>query len=176
LFPIGYTSALYIYGQKIEEYQLKSGFLYRICKYTRWPNSNDIKKPFVISILGRIPAGQEISIPQDQTIHKRKIHIRKIEQLEEIDGSDVLFIASSEANRLESILEYTDKKPILTVGDSRGFAQQGVMINFYLQSGGIRFEINYEATKKASLKMHSQLFAIGRVVKTRQSLEKDGEW
>ena len=156
-----------INGQIHDEYDVKSSFLYLICKFTRWPRSPDPKKPFIISILGRTVAGKEIKIPKDKTIDKRKILIRKIKHLQEIDGSDVLFITSSEAYRLDEILDYTGNKPVLTVGDTRGFAQQGVIINFFIYMDTVRFEINYEASKKASLQMHSQLFAIGRVVKTK---------
>jgi len=164
------ADTLAVYGQTMAEYELKSGFLYRICKYTQWPTPPGPDKPFIISILGKIPGGQEIHIPPANTIAGRKIVTRKIEQPAGIDGSDVLFIASSEANRLEAILDYTAGKPILTVGDTRGFAQRGVMVNYYIQNDRVRFEINYEACKNASLQMHSQLFAIGRVVKTREPL------
>ena len=154
-------------GQIHREYEVKSGLLYRICKFTQWPHSTAMKKNFIISILGRTVPGKEIIIPGNQTIDKRKIVIRKIKHLSEIDDSDVLFITASEAYRIDEIVDYTCNKPILTVGDTRGFAQKGIIINFYIYMDTVRFEINYEASKKASLQMHSQLFAIGRVVKTR---------
>ncbi|NIM14623.1 MAG: DUF4154 domain-containing protein, partial [Candidatus Aminicenantes bacterium] len=61
-------------------------------------------------------------------------------------------------------------KPILTVGDTKGFGQKGVIINLYIEKDAVRFEINHEASKKASLQMHSQLFAIGKVVKTKTKI------
>ncbi|UCH93842.1 MAG: YfiR family protein [Candidatus Aminicenantes bacterium] len=164
-----------ISSHAMEEYQIKSGLLYRICKFTHWPTPPDANKPFIISILGRTPPGKEIKMPQDVTIDKRKIVIRKIKNLSEINGSDVLFITTSETYRLDAILDYIGDKPVMTVGDTKGFAQRGIIINFYIQSSRVRFEINYEASKKASLQMHSQLFAIGRVVKTKRSFNGDGE-
>jgi hypothetical protein len=153
--------------QTHDEYEVKSRLLYLICKFTQWPQPPHAKKSFIISIIGRIALGKEIKIPGNQTLDKRKIVIRKIKYLDEIEDSDVLFITPSENEHLDEILDYTGNKPILTVGDSRGFAQKGVIINFYIYMDRVKFEINYEASKKASLQMHSQLFAIGRVVKTR---------
>lgn len=158
----------------IDEYAIKSTIIYRICKFTQWPQPADKDKPFTISILGETTAGKEIKIPWD-TIDKRRIVIRKIRNLSEINHSEVLFITSSENYRIDAILDYIGNKPVLTVGDTRGFAQKGVIINLYIHKNSVRFEINYEASKKASLQMHSQLFAIGRVVKTKKSIKEDVE-
>jgi hypothetical protein len=156
----------------VDEYAIKSTIIYRICKYTQWPQPSDKNKPFTISILGKTTQEKEIKIPW-RTIDKRRIVIRKIRHLSEIDDSEVLFITSSEAYRIDAILDYTGNKPVLTVGDTKGFARKGVIINLYIHKNSVRFEINYGASKKASLHMHSQLFAIGQVVKTKKSLKKD---
>lgn len=159
----------------IDEYAIKSTIIYRICKFTQWPQPSDKNKLFTISILGKTTQGKEIKIPWDGTIDKRRIVIRKIRHLSEIDNSKVLFITSAEAYRIDAILDYIGNKPVLTMGDTSGFAQKGVIINLYIHKNSVKFEINYGASKKASLQMHSQLFAIGRVVKTKKSLKTDSE-
>jgi hypothetical protein len=159
----------------IDEYAIKSTILYRICKFTQWPQPTDKNKPFTISILGKTSRGEEIKMPQDGNIDKRRIVVRKIRHLSEIGSSEVLFITSDEADRIDTILDYIGDKPVLTVGDTRGFGQKGVIINLYIHQNSVGFEINYEASKKASLQMHSQLFAIGRVVKTKESFETGDE-
>jgi hypothetical protein len=159
----------------IDEYAIKSTIIYRICKFTQWPHPSDKDKPFTISILGNTTPGKEIKIPWDEMIDKRRIVIRKIRHFSEINDSEVLFITSAEAYRIDAALDYIGNKPVLTMGDTMGFAQKGVIINLYIHKNSVGFEINYEASKKASLQMHSQLFAIGRVVKTKKSLKPDGE-
>jgi hypothetical protein len=156
----------------VDEYLLKSEIIYRICKFTKWPNPPDREKPFTISILGETTDEEEIKLPRGVTIDKRKILVRKIDRLSEINGSDVLFITSSQSDRLDAILDYIGSKPILTVGDTSGFAQRGVILNLYVQRNKVKFEINYDACKKASLQMHSQLFAVGRVIRTKKSLKR----
>lgn len=168
-------AAFSLNGLAIDEYAIKSTIIYRICKFTQWPRPANKNKPFIISILGKTLPGEEIRMPGNGTIDKRKIVVQKICHLSEIDSSDVLFITSSEADRIDAVLDYIGNKPVLTVGDTRGFGQKGVIINLYIHQNSVRFEINYEASKKASLQMHSQLFAIGRVVKTKKSFESGGE-
>ncbi len=150
----------------LAEYKLKSIWLYKICKFTFWPDAKNKPGPFVISVLGTLPAGNEISIP-GKTIGKRKLVVRKIQKLEQIKKSNVLFIAPSEAHRIRTILDYIKGRSILTVGDTKGFAQKGVIINFYTSGKALRFEINSEAIKASKLQLHSQLFSIGTVVTTK---------
>jgi hypothetical protein len=154
-------------NEGLSEYEVKSGLLYRICKFTRWPQFPPPGQPFIISILGKMPPGQTIAIPSRITICRRKIVVRQIMRLSEINGSHVLFIASSEAHRVDDILDCIGGQPILTAGDSKGFSRKGVIVNFYLHKSLVRFEINREACEKASLKMHSHLFTIARAVKEK---------
>ena len=121
-------------------------------------------------MLGKLPSGEKIQLLPNITIHKRTVVIRRIRRLSEVKDSAVLFIASSEAHRIDTILNTVGSKPILTVGDTKGFGQKGVIINLYIENNAVRFEINHEASKKASLQMHSQLFTIGKVVKTKSKL------
>jgi len=125
----------------IDEYAIKSTIIYRICKFTQWPQPADKDKPFTISILGKTTPGKEINIPWDGTIDKRRIVIRKIRHLSEIEDSEVLFITSAEAYRIDAILDYIGNKPVLTMGDTMGFAQKGVIINLYIHKNSVGFEI-----------------------------------
>ncbi|MGE5339855.1 MAG: YfiR family protein [Candidatus Omnitrophota bacterium] len=149
-----------------EEYRLKSIFILRICKFTQWPSTFEYpNKPFIISVLGNLPAGEEIFFPKGVTLFHKNILVRKIKEVEEINGSDVLFIASSENNRLETILRYIEGRPILTVGDTRGFGARGVCINLFVTpKQSIGYEINPEAYKRSFLKPNSYLFTYGTVV------------
>ncbi|MCP5109016.1 MAG: YfiR family protein, partial [bacterium] len=154
-------------GEKVQimpEYQAKSAFLFKICKFTTWSRPSKPGNPIIISILGQTTPGHEIDIPGAKQIQKKKIVVREIKKLSDIGDSHVLFIRPSETYRIDEILSFIEDKDILSVGDTRGFAQKGIMVNFYLERGSVRFEINRDAAKKSQVKLNSQLFGIGRVV------------
>jgi hypothetical protein len=153
-----------------EMYQWESAFIIRICGFSTWPGIQDPNKPFIISIIGKIPRGQYQDILKYNTVMKRKIIIREINDPGEIKDSDVLFIASSEGYRLDEILRFIEGRPILTFGDTKGFAKKGVMINFYLKRGSPAFEINPNAIKKSFIQVHPQLYAIGKEVGSEKPL------
>jgi hypothetical protein len=54
---------------------------------------------------------------------------------------------------------------VLTVSDERGFAQQGVGINFYTEEDKVRFEINQDAVNRSGLRISSKLLSLAKIVR-----------
>ena len=152
----------------ISEYMLKSVLIYKICKFTEWPKKARPNDHLVISIMGKNPDGQKITIPSDKKIHDKNVVIREISNIGEIYQTNVLFICQTEAGRIDSLLNYVKNRDILTIGDSKGFAEKGIMINFYIDQETVLFEINPTAIKQSAIKLHSQLFEIGKIVNTKE--------
>ncbi|MCP5049217.1 MAG: YfiR family protein, partial [bacterium] len=117
LFGIGFSQ------QAFEEYKAKSAFIYKLCKFIQWPPSetNSPTSPLVISVMGKLPRGNKIEISSEKRIGERKIVIKSIKHLDEIGGSQVLFIAPSEARRVVDIIAWVNGKAILTIGDTKEF-------------------------------------------------------
>ena len=55
-----------------------------------------------------------------------------------------------------------ENKPILSIGDTQGFCERGVLINFYRLGKKLRFEINLPAVKKSGLTFRAQLIKLAR--------------
>lgn len=169
LFALLIAPTVFLHAQEdeLEEAEIKSGFLYNICKFTRWSRTDNPNSPIIVSIIGETNPGNELYVPPERRIRQRKVIVQKIDSLPESEGSHVLFITGSESERLEAILEYIDGKDILSMGDTKGFAQRGVCINFYTEKGGVRFEINRGAVKKSPVELHAQIYLIGRIVESK---------
>ena len=90
--------------------------------------------------------------------------VRYITAVDEIGKTNILFISNSENKNLKNILEYTNNKPILTIGESKGFAEKGVLINFYLSENKVRFEINESAVRETGLYMSFRLLSLAKIV------------
>lgn len=153
----------------MKENELKSAYLYKICKFTRWSRPAKPGEPFIIAILGPTTPGNEITIPPGKLIQDKEVVVKKIKKIADIGNSHVLFITAPEAYRLEEILSYTVDKDILTVGDTKGFSQKGVIINFFVADEQVKFEINREAEKKSAIKLYSQVFRNGTIVESKKN-------
>jgi hypothetical protein len=57
-------------------------------------------------------------------------------------------------------------RPILTVGDSNGFATSGVLVNFYTSGDTVRFEMNETAIERSGLRVSGKLLKLARLVET----------
>ena len=68
---------------------------------------------------------------------------------------------------MRSILRALKGTGILTIGDTSGFAEQCGVINFYLSSGKVRFEINIEASRHENLQISSKLLRLARIVNSQ---------
>lgn len=151
-----------------DEYTIKAVMLERFARFVEWPDQSDVAdtaQPFVIAIIGENPFGPKPEeIYSAQKIKNRKVVIKYFSQLDEISNCNLLFISESERKNLSRILTFTRNKPILTVSDSKGFAQEGVLINLFLNDNKVNFEINETAVRESGLSMSYLLLRAGKIV------------
>jgi uncharacterized protein DUF4154 len=151
------------------EYKLKAEFLERFTRFIEWPDDSPLKDPdksFCICVTGKSPFGGYLQEMASQVKIKGKaVEIHEIDQLaDELPKCQILFIAKSEKDKLADILKLTDGKPILTVGDTDGFAEDGVLMNFFTSGSYIRFEVNIDRAEKSKLKFSSRLLKLAKLV------------
>lgn len=150
------------------EYTIKAVFLEHFTRFIEWPESFEIADtsyPFYVAVIGENPFGSILDqIYSDQKIKNRKVEIQYISTPDEITDCHILFISSSNKEILPEILSRTRNKPILTVSDTNGFAEHGVLINFYLTGSKIKFEINEKAVHESGLVMSYRLLSLARIV------------
>ncbi len=155
--------------RSMSEAYLKSVLLYKICKYTHWSRAMPPGRPIVVAFLGKVTPGNDMSLPREKKISGRMVVIRRVKKLSEVRDSHALFIAESESSRLNEILAYIGDKDILTIGDTPGFAQRGIILNFYLDNKTVKFEINRQAEKLSAIRLSSLLLSVSRIVEYNEN-------
>jgi hypothetical protein len=81
------------------------------------------------------------------------------------DGCHVLFVPAG-VNAAPHLRD-AHSGPLLTVGESPDFLRDGGIINFVMQDGKVRFEINQEAASRAQLRISSRLLRLALPPETR---------
>jgi hypothetical protein len=157
-----------VYGQSptIGEYNIKAAFLYNFAKFVDWPKkgADEQSEAFVIGIIGDDPFGSEIEVIKGKSVKGMPLKVRHYEKIEDISDCKILFISSSSEKEISKILEHLKGNTVLTVGDTEGFARQGVMVNLIKVENRIRFEINPEAAKSEGLKISSHLLRLAKII------------
>jgi hypothetical protein len=147
------------------EYEVKAAFIHNIAKFVEWPATAPVSGTARLCLLGRDPFGGALDALQGKPIGRLSWEIVQAGARTELKDCRVLFIAASESGNLGSVLERLGNSPVLTVGDTNGYAERGVMVNFYLEENRVRFEINREAAARARLRLSSQLLKLARIVR-----------
>jgi len=115
-----------------------------------------------ICVLGDDPFGKSLRSVAGEQVGSHKLTVTQTEALARPAGCQVLFISRSEREKLPQILTAVGDAPVLTVGDTNGFADRGVIINFVLEGSKVRFEINTDSADRAWIKISSKLLQLAK--------------
>jgi hypothetical protein len=162
-------------AQSPSEYQVKAAFLYNFAKFVEWPSNlfRDGHDPLVLCVAGDDSFGNLLdAVVQGKMANGRLLTVRRLQREDEARGCQILFISSSERNRVRPVLKSLNGASVLTVGETEGFAQQGGMINFTLEVNRVHFEINVDAAERAGLKISSKLLSLAKIVPAERSISR----
>jgi hypothetical protein len=149
------------------EYQLKAVFLFNFAQFVEWPASAfpSPETPLVIGVLGEDPFGPYLDeTVRGEMVNDRPLVVRRYRSVEEITTCHILFISRREVGHLKDILDSLRGRSVLTVSDADRFASRGGMIRFVTDHHRIRFRINLEAARAASLTLSSKLLRAAQIV------------
>ena len=152
------------------EYLIKAGFIFNFAKFVEWPATAFAQpdSPIVIGILGMDPFGTIIDqIVQDKKIGARGFVVKRLKwggDVKELRDCKILFVSASEKAHIDEVVQIVKGQPILTVGETPGFAERGGIIRFTVEDNRVRFEINVEAAHQAELTISSRLLTLARIV------------
>jgi hypothetical protein len=159
-------------GQEIDEYQVKAAFLYNFAKFVDWPSQTfkTPQDPIMICVLGHNPFGNALKdVIRGKSIDGRAFAFRQVGNAGEAESCQILFVSSAEEKRFRSLWGGSKPAGILTVGEAQGFAANGGVINFKLEDGRVRFEINVSAAELEQLHISSKLLSLAQIVRTEKS-------
>ena len=148
------------------EYLIKAAFLYSFAKFTVWPIEafSDPQAPLRLCILGEDPFGAALESIEGKSIKNRPLAIIRIAQVADAERCHILFVSTSEEERLRAILDDLRERPILTISDIPNFARAGGTINLKTVEDRIRFDINVDAANAADLRISSKLLRLANIV------------
>ncbi len=155
------------FGQAMDEYQVKAAFIYNFARFVEWPaETADIQAPLLTCVLGRDPFGHWLKDTiEGKSIDGRKLTVRDISKSAEAGSCQILFVSSAEPKRTWTALAEMKKPGLLTVGECGEAREDGAIINFFLEGGRVRFEINTEAAELGKIRISSRLLGLARIIR-----------
>ncbi|HZP86438.1 MAG TPA: YfiR family protein [Burkholderiales bacterium] len=145
-----------------EEYHVKAGILFNFIAFTEWPAA--IGNTLNVCVYGQDPFGADLDKLQGRQVTGRTLTARRMNSVEGLGDCHIVFISRSAAPNLPRALDRTNGKPVLTVADSAGAAQQGVALNMVMAQNKVAFEANVAAARANGLNLSSKLLRLATEV------------
>lgn len=154
-------------AQTTSEYQVKAAYLYNFAKFVDWPE-RDFANPAVpvrLCVLNEPSFEPELNrIVKGKVVAGHPVSVVSVQNAEQSRSCHILFISSSQNVQSRHVIEVLRDASVLTVGETKGFVEEGGIINFVLQDDRVQFQVNYKAAKQAGLSMSSRLLSVAKVV------------
>jgi hypothetical protein len=159
------TGSLWASGAS-PEYAVKAAYIYNFVRFTEWPKSAE-PATLTVCIYGKDPFGERLAeMLQGKLVHGQSITLRALPVgTGDWDGCQAVFFGVSSRESIDAALKALRGRPILTIGESKSFAEIGGMIGFVVEDGRVRFEVNMAAITAAGLQISSGVAEVGRVVR-----------
>ena len=156
------TAALF--GQTAGEFEVKAAFLTKFPSFVEWP-AESASGPICIGVLGQDPFGGAIERLIREQPGARQIVVRRMKNAAESRPCQIIFISASEKKNLRTLLSRFRGRPVLTVGDTPGFCENGGIINLELSDNRVRLQVNVEAAARAHIQISSKLLTLATIIR-----------
>ena len=148
--------------------EIQAAFLIKFSSYVKWPEGTfpDPDDPLIVGIFGRDPFGSTVDkIVRSFKANGRDVEVRRFKDPASLRRVHILFIPSSEIERMDKIMAALSGRSVLLVGNSPGFLEQSGIINFVMIGKKIRFNICRENYQKVGLVISSKLLTVAHEIK-----------
>lgn len=150
------------------EYRVKLAFLYNFAQFVQWPPEafHDPAAPLTICVAGQDPF--KGGIEQDlrgRTAGGHPLQLKTLKRDDDPRACHMIFVRASEKRIAGKIMGDLKGSSTLTIGETKGFADLGGVINLTIERNKLRFEINLDAATETRLKISSKLLELAKIVK-----------
>lgn len=143
------------------EYAVKATYLYKLAAFVSWPPAALPANVFVICVVGDDPFGAVLNQAiAGQLVQQRPMVVRHFATISSDPGCQLLFAGGSASQPVAGELSAVRGAPVLTVTDGRNDTDAAGMINFVLQDGYVRFEIDPPMAAQSGLNISSKLLSL----------------
>jgi hypothetical protein len=142
-------------GEENAEYKIKLAFLYNFAQFVQWPPDAfpDAHAPLMVCVAGADPFHSDVEQGlRGRLVGGHPIEIRKLRSSDHPTVCHMIFIPAGEKKFAEKLLAAAKGSSTLTVGETKGFADSGGVINLTVEEDKLRFQINLDAAMQTRLK------------------------
>lgn len=142
-----------------------AALLYNFAKFTEWPALSPGAPIAMCVVADAVMADAVATTVSGEQINGHPLGVSQPQDRAAWERCQLLFISDAEIRRSAKVLGRIRAHPVLTVSDAPAFANDGGIIELYVDSGKMRFAINVNAADRAGVRISSRLLGLAKVVR-----------
>lgn len=150
------------HAQQADEYAAKAAFIYNIALFSSFANAGGTVR---LCVLGRDPFEGRLAALEGKPLGQARVTVGyPRSSLEAIAQCQILFIGASEADDIAALAGRARAAGVLTIADTGGAANKGVMLELDVNERRIAFEFNATAARAAGISVSSKALRLARAI------------
>lgn len=146
------------------ESTLKAAIIINMLMFVDWPQQGNLPAgQLQICYLDNSPVANALEHANGKSIRGKTVNISK-RNADNLANCHALYLSSANRAMLPAILAALRTLPVLLVGDSPDYFQQGIMLNLDQAANRIVFDVNLQSARKAGLLVSSKALRLARQV------------
>jgi hypothetical protein len=148
------------------EPHVKAAFLYNFLKFIEWPPEMLAAGPLTVCVTGSPAVAESLKAankqrrPLDADVTVLEITAEAIPK-----SCHLIYVGQADEDTARRWLAALNGSTAFSVSDCARFARLGGVANFFVQDGRLRFAVNVDAARRASLHISSRMLALATIVK-----------
>jgi hypothetical protein len=156
--PLAFSQSLPLNDKLVRELTLKASLLLKVTQKIKWPDYKNQKLTLCFQENDYFGGIIDLAIKHPQV--PMNWEIKENVPLEATKNCHILFLDLDQEEQLEETISYVKNYPVLTVGDTEGFAEKGVLINFIVVDNRLGFKVQKDAIETSSLQIDEDLLSL----------------
>lgn len=148
------------------EPHVKAAFIYNFLKFTEWPVETLASGPLIVCVAGSPAVAESLKTatrqgrPLDHDVTVVEITADAVPKF-----CHLIYVAQADEATARRWLAALHGSTAFSVSDCARFAQLGGVANFFVEDGRLRFAVNVDAARRASLHISSRMLMLATIVK-----------
>lgn len=149
------------------EYAIKATYLYKLAPFVNWPPNTFTagNEPFRICVVGDDPFNHYLEkAVAGHSLGTHPFTVRHMDTITSGAGCQIVFISHLQSQSLSDALDVVRGQPVLTVTDSTANPDSGSIMQFVIEHGRVRFDVNTGEAARNHLTISSKLLNLALAV------------
>ena len=146
------------------EAELKAAIISNMLLFIEWPNRPALpEEQLTICYHDASPVANALLRLTGKSIKGRTINVVQVAS-GRIADCHALYVSPGNVSIISQLVTSVGNNPVLLIGDSTNYLQQGIMLNLALNGTHVVFDIDLRAARRAGLQISSKALRLARQV------------